>query len=157
TLEGRGAEGPSTSDGAERTSGPAREAAARDGPGRERTSDDPADETETGEAPLPSPDPALREPVNVAAAATDPVPQDRSAREPVKVAWIELTEPRGARVRLDGTWLDKKIPLKGQELEPGRHQIRVQKGTARWDLTFTIEPGERLDLTRRLKRCTTSR
>jgi serine/threonine protein kinase len=65
---------------------------------------------------------------------------------------IDLFEPKGARLRLDGQLLRDKVPIKGLVLKPGKHEIRILKGKWRKDLPFTLEPGERVDLTRRLRR-----
>lgn len=72
---------------------------------------------------------------------------------------IDLLEPRGARVSVDGVVLEQRVPIRDLPLASGWHELRIVKGRGRRaraadevGLGFSLEPGERLDLTRRLRR-----
>jgi hypothetical protein len=78
---------------------------------------------------------------------------DTSADASGPQSTIDLMEPKGARIRLDGVLIKDKVPIKALVLKPGHHELRIMmKGRTKRDLAFSIDPGERIDLTKRLKR-----
>lgn len=69
-----------------------------------------------------------------------------------EVGTFDLFEPRGARVRIDGTLLKERVPIHGLPIKSGRHKMRIYVKKTRRDLIFSIGKGEHLDLTPRFKR-----
>ena len=59
------------------------------------------------------------------------------------------TSPEGARVYMDGRMIDGTTPLTVENLNAGRHLIRVTKGNmaAKTEVTLTTDKVKRLDLT----------
>jgi hypothetical protein len=56
-----------------------------------------------------------------------------------------FSDPPGAAVRVDGTWLEGKTPLTGAELSPGTHRIELDWGPAgTWRDTVRVTAGERM-------------
>jgi hypothetical protein len=76
----------------------------------------------------------------------------RGARPPPpdeRPALLTVKRPAGARVRLNGTWLEEKTPLIDYAIEPGAVRIEVVKKKLRKRYRIEAQPGERIDLNRR--------
>src|SRR5262249_48065027 len=78
--------------------------------------------------------------------------EEPEASEEQSQATFDLLEPKGARVRIDGSLLKESVPIKGLSIKAGRHKMRIYVKKTRRDLIFAIDGGEHLDLTPRFKR-----
>lgn len=61
---------------------------------------------------------------------------------------IDLTQPRGARIWIDGIRLKRRAPLQHFAVEPGHRRILVVKGRYRRWIEIDIEGGQHLDISR---------
>ena len=65
------------------------------------------------------------------------------------LARLTIRKPRGARIRLNGMWLEERVPLIDHPLEPGEHRIEVVKRKVKKRFHVEAKPGESIDLTAR--------
>ena len=70
-----------------------------------------------------------------------PPPKDEPP-PPAESSTLDVVSPAGARVRIDGTPLKKRVPVRGLTLEPGRHRVQVSKGKYRRTVDVTLAPGD---------------
>jgi serine/threonine protein kinase len=96
------------------------------------------------EAPVAVGQPALHHWLSVAHEG-----ERRGAVEPPVMAVVDVRLPRGARVAIDGAWIEGRVPIVGLELAPGPHKILIAKKRYRKRIAIDLEPGTRVDLTRR--------
>jgi serine/threonine-protein kinase len=111
----------------------------------------------------PDPDPerepevAIEEdPVVEAAPEEPPLPPPPTfeappAAIPARVV-LDVLYPRGARIQVDGRWLDERAPIQRLELEPGNHRVRITKGRYNREVRFDGSPGEHYVLAKKLIR-----
>jgi serine/threonine protein kinase len=133
------------------------------------------DAPKTAELPLPAPAIALAAPVEEVAEDPEPIPDDEAAelaeaqelealeeeqaeQPPARgvltgeQGTFELLEPRGARLRLDGVLLKQRVPIRDLVVKAGRHRLRIYVKKTRRDLLFSVEGGEHVDLTPRIRK-----
>ncbi len=69
--------------------------------------------------------------------------------EPVVIedGFVDILYPKGARIRIDGTWIKGRVPLLKYRLPPGEHRVMVSKGRRR-TYKFTVKENERTRLDR---------
>ncbi len=65
---------------------------------------------------------------------------------------LTITGPKGARVRVNGKLIPKRLPVRDYEMAPGEYEIQLRKG--RWSRKYTIEiePGEDTKIQAKRKR-----
>jgi hypothetical protein len=102
---------------------------------------EPPSPAEPEDAPSSSPDPVEVAPVELVA----PPPPPRPAR-------LDILYPRGARVRVDGRLLNRRVPIRGIELSEGNHSIRVFKRGYKKAVTFKAANGELFELKKKLRK-----
>ncbi len=120
--------------------------------GDEPKGDEPKGDEPKGDEPKGN-EPKGDEPQTTAAAA-NPTPEVPVPKTPKKAAEgrLDVLSPRNARVRLDGHWLKKRVPIRGLKLKPGRHRLSVHRGTYRKSVSFRVRRSEHWQMTRRLRR-----
>ncbi len=80
---------------------------------------------------------------DAAQASQNAGPTATTAKKP---ATIDIRFPRGARVRIDGIRLRKKVPIYKFVVEAGRRRIRISKKGYTREFEFDIRSGERLEV-----------
>ena len=76
---------------------------------------------------------------------TEKRPRDTSAT-------LDILEPRGGRVRIDGEWLARPIPIRGLSIAPGRHRVRVVGGSIRKNYVIDAAGGDHFEVAREVRR-----
>lgn len=97
-----------------------------------------------------SPDPEL-EPQEEPPLEADLVPPTPSSEAGGSLT-LDVLYPRGARVRLNGELLQNRVPIRGINLAPGEHSLRVVKGRYRREVRFEARGGERWVMAKRLRK-----
>lgn len=107
------------------------------------------------EAP-PASEPSLEAPaaevLEAAPEAPPPEPIEEAPEAAPIPATLDVVYPRGARVRVDGRLLKKRVPVHGMELSPGEHTIRIFKRGYRKVFTFSPEDGAHYEMSRKLRK-----
>ncbi len=66
-----------------------------------------------------------------------------------KPALLTVRRPKGARIRLNGVWLEERAPLIDHPIPPGEYRIEVVKKKLRKKVHLEAQAGESIDLNRR--------
>lgn len=99
--------------------------------------------------PEPEPEPEPKKPT----LEVPPVELEAPPPPPAPPAKLDILYPRGARVRVDGRLLQRKVPIYGIELDDGNHTIRVfKKRGYKKSITFAAKRGEQFELKKKLKK-----
>lgn len=97
--------------------------------------------------PMAAPVPELElEPEPIVEEAAEP---EAAPEKPVVIPGVlTFVYPKGARVRLDGRWLEDRIPVR-VEASDGRHEVEVQSKKRRYRLSVEVKDGETVTVDRR--------
>lgn len=95
-----------------------------------------------------APEEEAEEEVEELAPEEAPVAEEEIAEE---AALLDVIAPRGTRLRIDGVWIERRAPLRGLELAPGKHEVYAVIGKKKRRVQVDLEGGKRLavDLTKK--------
>ncbi len=125
---------------------PATEAIARVESTEAKTEDPPPPPVEAAPVELAPPD-ETTEPD-----APDEAPVEEAAEAPAAPATLDVLYPRGARVRVNGRLLKRRVPVHGLTLDDKKNTVRIFKRGYRKVISFTPEPGAAYEMSRKLKK-----
>lgn len=67
-------------------------------------------------------------------------------------ATLDVTYPRGARVRVNGRLLKRRVPVRGLKLDEKKNTVRIFKRGYRKTISFEPEPGAQYEMSKKLKK-----